>query len=405
MELIRMPQGLGGVAVRVLACVLLFAPVLLAQEGIYLLPGDPQEGMKVFLDKGCVRCHAVLGEGGKTAPDLGRTPAAHVTATQLVSMMWNHVPRMWERMEGEGISFPTFTGEEIEHLFAFLYSVRSLDAPGNPERGKQLLNAKGCVRCHKIGGVGGKIGPELTKGGWYVNPVQWAQEMWNHSETMEEAMREQGMAWPRFEGEDMADLLSYIRSVSPPSESRRYPLSVDPKAGAELFAAKGCQNCHPIRGSGGRAAPDLGKKTTAFPRTLAQFAGLMWNHAPQMRREMRQEGIERPEFSNREMSDLIAYLYAVRYFEEPGDPIAGRKVFAEKRCGQCNLKGESGSMAPDLSRWAGHISPVMMARAVWNHGPAMRKEIKQAGISWPTFAGPQMADLIAYLNEEGRAGR
>ena len=116
---------------------------------------------------------------------------------------------------------------------------------------------------------------------------------------------------------------------------------------------------------------------------------------------MRQKGVERPQFSDKEMGDLIAYLYAVRYFDEPGDPAAGKRVFAVKGCGRCHLRGESGASAPDLRRWSGHISPVMMARAVWNHGSAMAEKIREVGFVWPEFTGREMADLIAYLNQNG----
>lgn len=388
------------VVLALLVCLALM-PTAGAQESVYLLPGKPESGMRIFLSKGCVRCHAVLGEGGKTAPDLGKTPAGQTSLTELVTMMWNHAPRMWEGMNGEGIPIPTFTSGEIEDLFAFLYSVRSLDMPGDAAKGKALLRTKQCVVCHEVQGVGGHVGPELSTTTWYENPVQWAQQMWNHSEVMEEAMRERGIAWPEFQENDMAHLLAYLRSVTPPPDNRPFPRSADPKAGEALFEGKGCRNCHPLRGSGARTAPDLGEQGASSPRTLAQFAGLMWNHMPQMRKEMEAQGVTRPLFSDKEMADLIAYLYAVRYFDEPGDPISGRNVFVEKGCGRCHVPGSAGGSAPDLNRWAGHLSPVVMARAVWNHGSAMQDKIRQVGVQWPTFAEREMADLIAFLNQEG----
>ena len=45
-------------------------------SGGYFVPGDPKAGMTAFFDKGCARCHAVLGEGGQSAPDLARAPAS-----------------------------------------------------------------------------------------------------------------------------------------------------------------------------------------------------------------------------------------------------------------------------------------------------------------------------------------
>jgi cytochrome c2 len=33
---------------------------------------DPTRGARLFVSKGCERCHALKGEGGKVGPDLGR---------------------------------------------------------------------------------------------------------------------------------------------------------------------------------------------------------------------------------------------------------------------------------------------------------------------------------------------
>ena len=47
---------------------LLIATSLIAQS----LPEDPAKGSRLFANKGCARCHALKGEGGKIGPDFGR---------------------------------------------------------------------------------------------------------------------------------------------------------------------------------------------------------------------------------------------------------------------------------------------------------------------------------------------
>ena len=128
-----------------LAGLFLGGPRLGAQqrrEGAFFIPGDPKSGIKIFFEKGCIRCHSILGEGGRTAPDLARTPARHLGAAELVAAMWNHAPAMWEKMTLERLTAPEFSTDEMTDLFAFLYSVRSLDEPGDPDLGRQFLRRK-----------------------------------------------------------------------------------------------------------------------------------------------------------------------------------------------------------------------------------------------------------------------
>src|SRR5512142_50464 len=106
--------------------------------GAYFLPGDAKLGMQTFFEKGCARCHSVLGEGGRTAPDLARAPGGNLGASELLAGMWNHAPAMWQKMSVEHVAPPKFSNDEMANLFAFLYSVRSLDEPGDAERGRQL---------------------------------------------------------------------------------------------------------------------------------------------------------------------------------------------------------------------------------------------------------------------------
>jgi cytochrome c2 len=95
------------------------------------------------------------------------------------------------------VDLPIFTETEMANLFAFIYSVRSMDEPGDPERGRRLLFSKGCSECHAISGRGRGIGPDLRDWASYRNPVSWIQAMWNHAPVMQELMDARGLPWPR----------------------------------------------------------------------------------------------------------------------------------------------------------------------------------------------------------------
>ncbi len=373
--------------------VLLPAAVLLAQSGsgTYFVPGDPKAGMQVFFDKGCARCHSVLGEGGRSAPDLARAPAGHLSSAELLAAMWNHAPSMWDQMRLEAIAPPKFDEKDMGNLFAFLYSVRSLDEPGDAERGRALLSQKHCLDCHHLGGTGSGTAPDLLRWTDYPNPVSWMQAMWNHAPAMQSMMAARGVGWPTFTGNDMSDLIAYFRRLVSPAKKTTYLRPADPQAGHMLFREKGCAACHSNSAGAVRAAPSL--KSRELPRTLGQFAAAMWNHAPAMRATMQTEKIVRPSFSNKEMADLLAYLFAERFFDATGNANRGQQLFTEKECNECH---RTGGVGPDLSRAS--TSTIHMATALWNHGPAMFQTMQQQKISWPRFQPGEITDLLEYLD-------
>ncbi len=379
---------------------------LSAQEprstGYFVIPGDAKAGIKTFFDKGCVRCHAVLGEGGKSAPDLGRAPAGHLSAAELVAAMWNHAPQMWTRMQQEKVTPPSFSEAEVSNLFAFLYSVRSMDEPGDAERGRQLLSEKRCLDCHAPTRQKELRAPDLREWGSYRNPVSWIQAMWNHAPAMQALMEARGLPWPKFEGNDVADLIAYIRTQATSPHRHFYLRPADPELGRALFRQKGCANCHSLRGAGPTGAPDLGART--LPRTVGQFSAQMWNHSPAMWARMKAQQIPRPQFSNKEMADLIAYLFAERYFEPSGNALRGREVFEVKGCAACHLPNRKG-IGPELSRWQGRVSPVGLAAAMWNHGPVMLGRMHEQQMPWPLFRPREMVDLMEYLNRGQQESR
>jgi mono/diheme cytochrome c family protein len=351
----------------------------------YLLPGDVKEGWRVFIQKKCGECHAIWGEGGKGGPDLGTLPQAYVSQAQLAALMWNHGPEMWGRMAAKKIPPETVTTKEMADLFAFLYFIRYMDEPGNLQKGKALME-RVCGKCHTPR-EGTKS--DLSRWGMYTNPILWAQMMWNHSGQMEREMKAKGIPHFEFSGNEMVDLIAYIRSLGLGTE-KVYLSPGDPESGERLFVQKGCIQCHIPR-----SEYDLsGKKD--FPRTLAQLAGMMWNHSEEMRKGMERRGINFPALSSQEMADLVAYLFSTRYFDEPGNPERGKAVFIKKQCNLCHVKG---AKSGDLSQLKGLVSPIFMARTMWNHGSEMLEKMRKAKIPWQKMDGKEMVDLMEYLNQ------
>ena len=369
-----------------------------AGEKSYVLPGDPQRGIELFFSRDCVPCHSAFGGETKREPHLEKKPIGHLSATQMAAAMWNHAPQMWEQMGVGSLAPSMMSREEMTDLFAFLYSVRYFDEPGNPDRGKALLAKKNCIVCHAVQGEGEADGPDLTEGVRYANPVLWAQKMWNHASSMEQMVEDRNIGWPEFRDSDLIDIFSYIRSAAPPQETRVYLIPADPQAGAALFSKKRCSACHATGASGERAGPNFGESGNSLPRTLTRFAQLMWNHEPAMRREMLTKKISRPTFSEREMADLIAFLYSARFIGRPGDPIAGADIFTEKGCRTCH-PSDAQKRRADLGNSADEIRPppVEFCRTMWNHGMEMVAGMEEREIPWPRIDEREMVDLIEFL--------
>ena len=356
------------------------------KKGEYLLPGNVKEGWNVFSMMKCNACHSIWGEGGKEGPDLGTLPESYVSQSQLAALMWNHWPEMWGKMEARKIPPQKMDKKEMADLFAFLYFIRYMDEPGNPRNGKALAEAKHCSKCHPALKEGTK--EDLSPWGKYTNPILWAQMMWKHVPQMEQEMKKKRLPLVEFKGNEMVDIIAYIRSLSSKMD-KVYLSPGDLQSGKKLFIQKGCIQCHSPQGE-----LDLSKKKD-FPRTLGQFAGMMWNHSFKMWKGMEERGMERPTLSPQDMADLVAYLFSTQYFDEPGDPGRGKNVFTKKQCNLCHAKG---TKMPNLSSLKGQISPIFMAQTMWNHGPEMLERMRKAKVVWQKIDGKEMVDLMEYLN-------
>jgi len=389
----------------VVVAVVLIASSAAAQAVAPPLVQGARHGWELFLAKGCIRCHTIFGQGeGVIGPDLGRIHLSHLSQAELATNIINHLPRMWEKMEEEGLGYPTLAEGEMESLFSFLYFIRYVDEPGDPAAGRALLATKRCVTCHALQGEGGTVGPDLTRWGAYINPIVWAQRMWQHAPRMEAAMHRRGITWPQLNGRDMANLVAYAQSLGGRVQPEHHLDLGSSTRGEQLFVAKRCSACHPVGGSRRGVGPSF--LIVRFPRTLAGMATLMWNHAPQMVAMMARRQIPKEEITPQEMADILSYLFALRYRDPPGDPVRGQHAFEAKRCPLCHVAregGEGGDVGPDLSR-LGTLTITRITHAFWNHGPKMIDKMRDYGFAWPVLHGSELRDIVAYLRGGEGAG-
>ena len=384
----------GRVSPRVLVLVMAgaLAPAPAWPQGEQDAAQSVEAGSRVFFDKGCFNCHAVHGRGGTVGPDLalisGRRSFYHLAAA-----LWNHIPQMQREMSRRGVAQPTLSPREAGDLTAFLFWLDYFEEPGDTTRGARLFRARQCMVCHQVRGLGGVVGPDLSVLAGSRTPIMVAAGMWNHAPEMASAMQARGIRRPSFTGAELRDLLAYMEGPGGgvPSEPV-YIVPGHPNHGRRLFQEKGCVRCHRAAEGGGQIGPDLGAEGRYA--TVLDFAAAMWNKGPRMLEAMREQGADVPQLRPDEMADLVAYLYAGRYFGGAGVADRGEEIVRTRGCQQCHGHRRP---AGDLAA-ARHLeSPAAIVAALWNHFGAPLP----LGGRWPTLRAQEVADVAAYLQRLG----
>jgi cytochrome c len=81
-------------------------------------PGDAARGRRVLVEKQCVSCHSLGGEGGRGAPDLARIEGLDSPAT-IISALWNHGGVMVRSAQERNIAWPELKADDMAHVMAF----------------------------------------------------------------------------------------------------------------------------------------------------------------------------------------------------------------------------------------------------------------------------------------------
>lgn len=195
--------------------VLLCAPGMASGQSSGTPAGNSAAGLRLFQTKGCVRCHAINGAGGRTGPDLGLLPRPR-SLYDLAAAMWNHVPQMADQIWASKSDRPYLTSGEMRDLAAFLYAPDALEdpaSPGDAARGRRLLTDRGCLTCHSIEPPRGPHAGSLTKLKGLASPWAVIAIMWNHAFLMETESRHQKTDLPRLTSDEMRDIAEILQAL------------------------------------------------------------------------------------------------------------------------------------------------------------------------------------------------
>jgi mono/diheme cytochrome c family protein len=349
---------------------------------------DSNRGARLFESLSCAKCHQVNGVGGNLAPDLSRLADRNFTPAAVAATMWNHAPAMWSAMGARAIPAGDLNQQAAADLFAYFYSTRFFEKPGDAARGKRVFADRGCAGCH---GLTQQIQPGIPAVSQWQSlnhPIALAEAMWNHMPRMLAATGAKRVPWPELSAQDLSDLLVYLRNL-PSTRNSTAAFDVTSGAdGATLYSSKGCVGCH---------QSDSALAIRIKGQTLTELAAEMWDHAP----KMAAAGAKPAQFQPGEMRELLSYLWARQFFEGSGDPARGKRVFAAKHCADCHQSATGA--APKLIGSGQTFTGPSMVAALWHHGPAMLQQMQARGIHWPRLDTADMQGLIAYLNSASKA--
>ena len=116
---------------------------LMMDIGLALPPMDSHRGRELFLDKGCIVCHAVNNVGGAVGPALDAADMPEpMNAFEFAARMWRGAPAMTQMQQdllGEVIDL---SGQDLADLVAFAHDEgeqRELSSEQIPERYRPLI--------------------------------------------------------------------------------------------------------------------------------------------------------------------------------------------------------------------------------------------------------------------------
>jgi mono/diheme cytochrome c family protein len=330
----------------------------------------------------CLACHRVDGRGGTLRPDGGGMEGPDLSSVGLAGhdRGWydTHLRQAADAARGPwAAAFGPISPAEREHLDVFLRT--RVGAP-RLMAAKTVFLASGCLGCHKVSGVGGDEGPELTRAGeldpaqrdFTAVPGERTPANWFRQHVRAPSSIVAGSQMPALalSDADVEALTLFTLSL----RRREVPGSFLPldqvrvtrlgtreftSDGASLFAAF-CAGCHGPEGQGHRAAGLAAFPSVAHPDFLGLASDELVRQTVLAGRpgtRMRAWGDGTTGLTGADVDALVAHLRERAGVPAPietrparwaaGDLNTGRRWYATA-CAGCHGPGGEGGEGPAL---------------------------------------------------------
>jgi mono/diheme cytochrome c family protein len=226
-------------------------------------------GQHVFEASGCRGCHKLGGSGGNLGPELDK-----VGSRRSPEWLKKHFLTPSAVTAGSAMPPQKFSDADLEAIVLFMLSQTGETAPGyyasmkvipSADEGQRLFAQKGCIGCHSVGGVGGKVGPALDDVGLRRSP-DWMLQHFRDPQSVTP-----GSVMPRFgftetEARALTDFLLHLRERNVASSLAALMNPIE--RGREVYRKYGCGGCHAPDAKGGVPNPNA--------KTAQQVPGLLY---------------------------------------------------------------------------------------------------------------------------------
>lgn len=330
----------------------------------------------------CLSCHRVDGRGGTIRPDQGGMEGPDLSRAGLVPYDTNwhekHVAKASVAQVGPWkTAFRPVASEDQVLLSVYL---RTRVAAPQLVEAKSVFHSAGCLGCHKVSGVGGDDGPELTRAG-FKDPGQVSFEhvpgkgsmgnwMAEHFRAPASVVVGSQMPAATLSEKEIQQLTFYTLSLRR-KELRDIYLPKDriqaTKFGTREFTTDGatlygafCVGCHGQDGRGRRLPGLVSFPSIANPDFLAIAPDILIEQTVQHGRPgRRMPGWLRPDgLRPEEVKAVIAYVRAMGAVQAESDPhparwvagnaAQGKRIF-ESTCAGCHGAQGKGGEGPALN--------------------------------------------------------